>query len=182
MELSILDFIHQYLNFNFLDLFFKIITYSGNNGAIFIVFSIILLINKKTRKLGLYCLVSLAIGALITNVSLKPLIVRTRPYEYSNIMIKILKPTDYSFPSGHTTAGFAIAFTLLKERFTYGKQKIYLYVLAFAILMAYSRLYFYVHFPSDVLAGVLIGYIASTLAKYLVDKLDEKLNTRTKNQ
>ncbi len=171
MELSMLNFIHQYLNFNILDPLFKVITYSGNKGAIFIVFSIALLIHKKTRKIGIYCLASLAIGALITNVSLKPLIARIRPYEYSDIVIKIIKPTDYSFPSGHTTAGFAVAFVLLKERFTYGEQKIYLYVLAYAILMAYSRLYFYVHFPSDIIAGILIGFVASLGAKFSVDKL-----------
>ncbi len=171
MELSILEFIHYYLNFNILDPLFKVITYSGNKGAIFIVFSIALLIHKKTRKIGIYCLASLAIGALITNVSLKLLIARIRPYEYSDIVLKITKPTDYSFPSGHTTAGFAVAFVLLKERFTYGKQKIYLYVLAYAILMAYSRLYFYVHFPSDVIAGILIGFVASAGAKFSIDKL-----------
>ncbi len=176
MELSILNFIHQYLNFEILDPLFKLITYSGNKGAIFIALSIVLLINKKTRKIGLYCLTSLAIGALITNVSLKPLIARTRPYEYSNIVLKILKPTDYSFPSGHTTAGFAVAFVLLKERFTYNNQKIYLYVFTYVILMAYSRLYFYVHFPSDVLAGILIGYIASIGAKFSVDKLQQEID------
>ncbi len=182
MELSILDFIQQYLNFNFLDPFLRVMTYSGNHGLIFIVFSVILLINKKTRKIGIYCLASLAIGALITNVSLKPLFARTRPYEYSNIMLKIIKPTDYSFPSGHTTAAFAVAFVLLKTRYSIKNHKIYLYFLVFAILMAYSRLYFYVHFPSDVLAAVVIGYIASILAKYLIDKLHDKLSTSLNNK
>ncbi len=171
MELAILDFIYTYLNYDILDPFFKIITYSGNDGFIFIIIALILSINKKTRRIGLYCFAALIIGALITNVFLKPFIARIRPYEYKDIVLKIAKPTDYSFPSGHTTAGFAVAFVLIKEKFTYWGKKLYVYLLIFAILMAYSRLYFYVHFPSDILMGVFVGYLASKGAGVVIDKL-----------
>ncbi len=171
MEQGILDFIQTHLNFEILNPFFKVITYSGNYGAIFIIASLVLYVNEKTRKIGLYCLVALCIGALITNVTLKPLIERARPYENGDIILKIMKPMDYSFPSGHTTAGFSVAFVLLKEKFLLLNKKVYLYVIAYACILAYTRLYFYVHYPTDILGGVFVGYVASAMSKHIVDKL-----------
>ncbi len=171
MELSILDAISDYLTTGFLDPIFKCITYSGNHGYIFIFLTLLLLVNKKTRKIGVYCLVSLLIGYLITNQFLKPLTSRLRPFEYRDIVLKINRPTDYAFPSGHTTAAFAFSFVLFYIKFMIKNVKVYRYAIVYAVLMGYSRLYFYVHFPSDVLAGVFIGYISSILSIYVVDKV-----------
>ncbi len=174
MEIAILDFIHHYLINPLFDFIFKIITYSGNDGVIFIIFTLFFLFNKKTRKLGFYAGVSLIIGALITNVFLKDYVARIRPYDVQNIAILIKEPTDFSFPSGHTTAAFAFAFVLLKEKFKIGNYGVYKYAIIFAILMAFSRMYFYVHYPSDVLAGIIIGYIASVLSIKIVSKIRKK--------
>ncbi len=173
MELRILDFIQNNLTVDVLDPVFKAITYSGNHGYIYILIAVLLLISKKTRKIGIYCLVSLIIGWFICNFTLKPLVARIRPYEYRDIVLKIMEPTDFSFPSGHTTAGFAVSLVLLKQKFTCFGKKVYLYVLIYASLMAYSRMYFYVHFPSDILAGVIAGYIASVSSIYIVDQFNK---------
>ncbi len=177
MEQGILNFIYNYLNFEFFTVIFKFITYSGDKGAIYIFLSLMLIINKKTRKIGLYCLISLIIGFLITEFTLKPIICRLRPYEYRDIVLKIAKETSYSFPSGHTTAAFAVSFVLLKERFIYKNFKIYKYVLAYSVLMAYSRLYFYVHFPSDVIGGVFVAYLSTIISKFIVDKFYFKFSS-----
>ncbi len=171
MEFTILDFIQKNLTFKMLDPIFKAVTYSGNNGYIFVAIAVLLLLGKKTRKIGIYCLVALAIGWFICNFSLKPLIARLRPYEYRDIVLKIAEPTDFAFPSGHTTAGFAVAFVLFLKKFTYGGKKVYLYVFIYAALMAYTRLYFYVHFPSDIVGGVVAGYVASMGSVHLVDRV-----------
>ncbi len=178
MELRILDFIQENLTFNVLAPLFKVITYSGNHGYIYILIAVLLLMSKKTRKIGIYCLVSLIIGWFICNLTLKPLVARLRPYEYRDIVLKIAEPTDFAFPSGHTTAGFAVALVLLNQKFTYFGKKVYLYVLIYAALMAYTRLYFYVHFPSDIVGGVIAGYIASVGSIYIVDKFNRWFNKK----
>ncbi len=173
MELAILDFINRYLTVDFLNPIFKIITYSGNNGLIFIIVSLLFLFNKKTRKFGICLLISLGIGALITNLFLKDYVARIRPYEFRDIVLLIKEPTDFSFPSGHTTAAFAFGFVFLKEKFTINNYKIYVYVMIYSSLMAFSRLYFYVHYPSDILFGIIIGYVASFVSIFLVNKAAE---------
>ncbi len=170
LEQEILDFVYNNLNFEILDLLFRGITYSGNKGILFVAISVGLSLHKKTRKIGITCLISLAIGGLITNVSLKPFVGRIRPFESSNVILKIMKPTDYSFPSGHTTASFAVAFVMLKEKLMYCNKKIYGYAMIYASLLAYSRIYFYVHYPSDILMGIFVGYLSSVISRLLVDK------------
>lgn len=161
-ELLILDYI-QKIRFDALDKLMKYTTHLGDAGAFWIALSLILLIFKRTRKLGLACAFALVCSLLITNLGLKNLFARERPYNYRDIVLLVPERTDFSFPSGHTSAAFAVAYTLLKEKFTIGKIKVYIPALILAGMMAFSRMYLYVHFPSDIIGSLFIGYLCSYL-------------------
>ena len=133
---------------------FKFITTLGNAGVIWIILSVGLLIPKKTRRVGVLTLVSLLFSALIDNVILKNVVARTRPYDLIEGLTSLVgAQKDYSFPSGHTGSAFAAAVVM----FLGLPKKFGIPILVFACLMGLSRLYVGVHYPSDVLGGVLIG-------------------------
>tara|TARA_Y100000588_G_C14127858_1_gene870217 strand:- start:610 stop:1155 length:546 start_codon:yes stop_codon:yes gene_type:complete len=144
--------------------FWIFITTIGDAGAIWIVFSLALALHPKTRKLGLTCITALIFSLLIANIGLKNIIARPRPYTHFHANLLITEKWDYSFPSGHTSASFAVAFVLLKNKFTIKKAPIYLGALGLAILMGFSRLYLSVHFPTDILAGIATGGLCAYLA------------------
>jgi undecaprenyl-diphosphatase len=98
-------------------------------------------------------LIALALHICLCNLLIKPLVARPRPFTINtDIRLLITAPTDYSFPSGHTAASFAVAFSLL-----FGKNKLCSLAFILSALIAFSRLYLYVHYPTDVFAGILIG-------------------------
>lgn len=105
------------------------------------------------------------IGALLCNVTLKPLVARLRPFEIADTMRQLLidPPSDFSFPSGHTTSSFAAATALAAARARGG-----LAAMILAAVIAFSRLYLYVHYPTDVIAGALIGAFSGLAAYALV--------------
>ena len=140
-----------------------------------------LLATKKYRKYGAFLLAGLAIGVLIGNLTLKPLIARPRPcWLDESVQLLIANPTDYSFPSGHTLSSVIGATVLTKANRKFGFAAIPL-----AALIAFSRLYLYVHFPTDILAaavlGVGIGLVTCTIGDKLWTALAKKgafLNAR----
>ena len=154
MEADILLWIQNNIRNDVLTPIFKFVTTLGNAGMIWIVLSVGLLIPKKTRRVGVLALVSLSFSALIDNVILKNVVARTRPYEVIEGLTSLVGvQKDYSFPSGHTGSAFAAAVVMFL-----GLPKKYgIPILVFACLMGLSRLYVGVHYPSDVLGGVLIG-------------------------
>ena len=146
------------------------ITLLGNGGAIWILAAVILLCTKKYRKQGLLLLAGLIVGVLVGNVCLKHLIARPRPcWLDSSVQLLIANPTDYSFPSGHTLSSVIGTTVLTKTDRRFGYAAIPL-----AALIAFSRLYLYVHFPSDVFAaavlGVAIGELVFRYGSRLLDK------------
>ncbi len=157
-EFSVLNAL-QAVHMPVLDAFFKTVTSLGDHGWFFIVLALALCCFKKTRTCGLCMLAGMAVGALIANAALKPLVARARPC-WINDTVKLLieNPTDYSFPSGHSQVSFVSAASIYRSHKRWG---IAAYVLA--VLIAVSRLYLYVHFPTDVLAGALIGIVTGTI-------------------
>ena len=152
-ELTILNFIQEHMTNPVMDKVMVFITTLGDAGIIWIITALIMISCKKYRRTGITLAIGLILSLLIGNIILKPLVARTRPFEFTEkIRLLIETPHDFSFPSGHTLASFISATILLvKER------KIGYCALTLAVLIAFSRLYLYVHFPTDVLASILLG-------------------------
>ena len=178
-DLPILDWIQAHLQSGFMDTIMPIITVFGDAGIFWIACAVVLLFFPKTRKIGLSMGIAMAMGLLVCNVTLKPLVARIRPYDFqikelgktwNDILLagKLLveTPHDFSFPSGHTIASFEAATVLLINN---KKFKVGIPALILAILIAFSRLYLYVHYPTDVIfsvfAGILFGFIGHLLAQ-----------------
>ena len=159
IELSILDWI-QTLHTPFLDKIMVFITRLGDAGIIWIMLSIVLLLIPKTRKSGAVMVVALVVDVLLCNIVLKNLVARTRPYDVNTgVHLLVAKLHDYSFPSGHTAASFASVTAL----YLAGEKKLWKFALVLACLIAILRLYLYVHYPTDVLGGILFGVISGYL-------------------
>lgn len=158
-DLPILDWIQSNLQSPLMDKIMPIITLFGEGGIFWIAWAVLMLIIPRTRKIGIGMLIALILGVLVCNVTLKPLIARIRPYDLQaekGIVINLLISAqhDFSFPSGHTIASFEAAVVLLKN-----SKKMGIPALILAILVSFSRLYLYVHYPSDVLVSVVLGTI-----------------------
>lgn len=161
-EFQILDWITGLHN-EFLDTILPVLSSFGDSGIGWIILSVILLCIPKYRKAGLAMALALMFCLIIGNITLKPLIARPRPYSYFPEMQLLIPPLeDFSFPSGHTFASFASATALF---LFHRKEGIAAYILAAVI--AFSRMYFYVHFPTDILAGIILG-IASGFTAFKI--------------
>lgn len=165
IELWILDAL-QGLHNPVMDQVMVCISTLGNAGMIWIVLAVVLLFGKKTRPLGCVLAAALLVDVVLCNAILKHLFARPRPFTV-NTMVELLvaKPKDYSFPSGHTAASFTAVSALwcAKER-----RGLFWGVLVLAVLIAFSRMYLYVHFPTDILGGVAVGLLAGFAGARLV--------------
>lgn len=162
-DASILMYIQEHLRCAFLNGFLSFITQLGNAGFIWILLGIALLIPEKTRRGGFDMLLCLVFAFVVNDLIIKPSVVRERPFTtLQELEILIKEPSSYSFPSGHANSSFASAYALTRA---FGKKGAWSYVLA--ALIAFSRCYVGVHYPSDILAGMAVGTICSALAYYL---------------
>ncbi len=176
---TILNFFHSLATHagEFLTPFAKILAVIGDNGYFSFAVAIILLLFAKTRKCGTCMIFSVGIGALFTNVLLKNIVARPRPFQagnadYTEWWEYIGKPTEsgFSFPSGHTTAATSAMVALCIFLILY-KNKAWLLTIPaalYAVVMGLSRNYLMVHYPSDVVAGFAIGIISAALAYFTV--------------
>ena len=170
MELRFLDFL-QTIHTPLLDKILAFITSLGNAGIIWIVLAVVLLILPKTRKTGIIVAAALLMDLVLCNLILKNLVARVRPYDINTALsILIKKPLDFSFPSGHTAASFAAMTALFLAKM----KKAWIAALILAVLIAFSRLYFYVHYPTDVLGGAVVGILSGVLGYAIVEKLDKR--------
>jgi len=174
-EVSILDSIQSVFRCDLLDKLCPIITALGDDGIFWIALSLLLLIFKKTRKVGLVMIIALVLDVILCNGILKPIINRTRPFVVNpNAPLIYERPTDASFPSGHTAVSFACAFSLM-----FGKIKVWIPAMVLAALIAFTRLYLYMHYPTDILGGIAVGVIAGLFANKLfiyITKKYDKIN------
>ncbi len=162
----------------FMDAVMPWITKLGDGGVFWIALAVILLIPKKTRRTGAAMAVAMLLGLIIGNGLIKNLVMRTRPFDLAHPVVSrsnllISPPTDYSFPSGHTLASFEAATALFKDHSVYGFMA---YVLA--ILIAFSRLYLQVHYPSDVLGGAILGFLLGLLGSSIVKSVADRAEAR----
>lgn len=168
-DLSILAWIQMHLVSPFCDVFFKLITHLGDGGIFWILIAVIMLFFKQTRKTGLMLGAALILGVIFGNGIIKNLFQRVRPFDLEDALVRvplIPKPEDWSFPSGHTLASFEAATVLMIREKRFGIP-----ALVLAVLIAFSRLYLYVHFPSDVFIGALMGVLFGFLGVLIVNKI-----------
>lgn len=147
----------------------RVITALGEGGAVWILVGILLLLKKETRETGAVVLLALLFCLVTGNLILKNLVARPRPcWRDPGVEMLIAIPRDYSFPSGHSMSSFAAATGLFVRKKKWGIP-----ALALALLIALSRMYFYVHYPTDILAGTLIGIALGCLSAALVRRLED---------
>lgn len=173
IEGNILLWIQEYLRSDFMDPIGKFITHLGDHGYLWIALLLVLLCIPKTRKAAFIGAATLLMTYIITNLCLKPLIARTRPYEVVEGLTRIIeKQSDRSFPSGHTANSMAVGvslwlvsrkYMLLEDKKLYFPKPTGWAVLILSILIGLSRLYVGVHFPTDVLGGAIIAIVDSLI-------------------
>ena len=174
VDFAVLDFIQETMRCQFLDVVMAVFSYMGEAGGIWIISAIIMMCFRKTRATGVMVLCAVAIGFVIGEITLKNIIERPRPFVQNPQIIPAIKPpSGYSFPSGHSCSSFAAA-TVLFAR----SKKIGIPAIIIAFLIAFSRLYNYVHFPSDVISGIILGVICAAVTIIFFKKtgFDEKLS------
>ena len=167
MDNTILNMTQEYLRCGVLDTVMPWITALGNAGIFWIVISVVLLCIKRYRRYGVMMLCALAVTTLLGEITIKNIVERMRPFHaHAPFDLLISPPKGYSFPSGHSAASFSAATVLC-----FLDKKAGIAGLALAALIGFSRIYLYVHYPSDVLAGIFLGTAVGLLTVVFFRKL-----------
>lgn len=165
IDLQILNLIQQYFKSVFMDKFMVFITNLGNRGIIWLIISLIFMTRKEYRKISIYSILALILVTILGELVLKNIVDRVRPFEIVEQMeLLIKKPVSSSFPSGHTASSFTMAGVLSHK---IRKYKITFYILA--SLIAFSRLYLFVHNPTDIVAGIVLSVVCSNFVIFLYE-------------
>ncbi|MBR5270693.1 MAG: phosphatase PAP2 family protein [Clostridia bacterium] len=180
-EFLILNNIQQIKN-PVLDNIFLFITKLGNSGILWITTAILMLFFAKYRKTGVLTLVSLAVVSVVFTLLMKNLVARERPYTYiegilafDEMSVGIPSHDTFSFPSGHSVTSFAAATCIFLRH-----KKLGVICYGVALLISFSRLYMYVHFPSDVICGAIFGILSALVVNFVEGKLSERIRKRVK--
>lgn len=177
-EITILRWVQQVFSCSVLDFIMPYITKFADSGIGWIILALILLLPRKTRRVGAAMGVALLLGFLTGNILLKNIIARTRPFLWDpSIVLLIEKPLEYSFPSGHTLASFECATAIFCYHHKWGTA-----AFVFAALIAFSRLYLQVHYPTDVLGGALLGALWGYIGYRIVEAITKKLAQKVKSK
>ena len=153
----------------------KLITHLGDKGLFWILIAVVMLFFKKTRPLGIMAGIALVFSVLINNVLIKPNVGRIRPYEVvDGLKLIIEKQDDPSFPSGHSGASFAAAVVFLVK----GPRKIGIPAIIVAALIAFSRLYVGVHYPTDVICGIITGTFCAIISFMIWSIVEKKASPK----
>ena len=182
-DLPILDWIQANLKSGFMDKFMPFITKFGDHGLFWMIVAAVLVIFPKTRKTGLGMAFAMIIGLVICNMTLKPLVARIRPYDLQlqefGVTVRLLSGAmhDFSFPSGHTIASVEAAVVLLKN-----SKKMGIPAMILAVLISFSRLYLYVHYPTDVLASIILGTLFALIGDAIAAKVAPTLPSGKKGK
>ena len=170
IEIQILDFLQNFRT-PAGDAVIPLITKLGDKGIIWIILAAVLLLIPKTWRTGVILTAALCVDLILCNGILKNLFARVRPFDVNtSVQLLIPKPADFSFPSGHTAASFSSAAAL----FFAGEKKLWKPVLALAVVIAFTRLYLYVHYPTDILGGMAVGTAAGYLGFWIITKWENR--------
>lgn len=170
IDLYILDMIQKYIKTPVLDKFMILISLLGDRGFIWILLAGIFVCTRKYRKCGFAMLMALLFSVMIGNGILKPYFERERPFVLNpDIELLINMPHDYSFPSGHTMAAFSCFFAAVFCDKTAG-----ICIFIPASLMAFSRMYLYMHYPTDIIGGIFFGAVFGIVSAFIISKLSQR--------
>lgn len=170
LEFAVLDWIQAHLRCAALDAVLPLASGLCSHGEVWILLALILLLIRRTRLQGAAVACGLVLDLIACNLLLKPLLGRIRPFAANPAVTLLVKaPLDASFPSGHTAASFAAVFALRTSGSPLWKP-----ALALALVIAFSRLYLYVHWPSDVLGGALLGAAVGWMGARAVEIFEER--------
>lgn len=168
IDRDILLYVQDHWRTGILDGFFKAVTHLGDAGIFWILLTLVLLCFKKTRKAGFFSAGALAGSVLLNNVILKNAIGRIRPYELiPELKLIIARAKDASFPSGHTAASFASCIAIVPNV----KKRYGIPLIIMACLIAFSRVYVGIHYPSDILGGFLSGLFLGIMANVIGNRV-----------
>lgn len=171
LELAVLDWIQLHCRCEFLDALTPFVSALSNHGEIWIVLALGLLLCPRTRRAGFALALALAADVLCCNAVLKPLIARVRPCDVNTaVALLVPHPADWAFPSGHAAAAFAATGSLTASGSRWRYPAFFL-----AVLTCFARLYLYVHWPSDVLAGAVLGTVIGFAGVRAADALCARL-------
>ena len=147
------------------------ITNLADHGRLWVMIGLLCLAFSKTRHLGLSMLLSIGLGYVTGNCMLKRIFARKRPcWQKPEIALAVPSPKDYSFPSGHTLVSFEGAFSIWNYNRKWGAA-----ALAAAALIGCSRLYLFVHFPTDVLGGIVLAMVNAWIGEQIAKKIENCL-------
>jgi len=167
LDRTIIFFVQEFMHVPILDKVMIAITTLGNKGFIWIVMALFLTARKRTRLVGIAALAALLLTTIMGEGILKHLVCRPRPYmDYPEIQPLVEKLTSYSFPSGHTGSSFTASWVFGRYL---KKQAAYFWILAAA--MGFSRLYLFMHYPSDILAGAVLGILCAMIIVLVLEKI-----------
>lgn len=173
-DTAILDFIQQYIRCEFLDAIMAFFSYIGEGGAVWFSAAIAFLFSRKTRSMGVMMMCAIALGFVSGEIVMKNIIGRPRPFVANpDVALNILPPSGYSCPSGHSCSSLAAATVILIKDKRFG-----IIAMCIALIIVFSRLYNYVHYPTDVILGMIGGAISAFIIIFIFNKtgLDNRLS------
>lgn len=163
MDILILNYVQNHWHNAFTDFIFPLITLLGNSGFIWVLAGVCLICSKKYRLYGVMLLAALMLTHTVGEIILKQLVARPRPFvAFPGHRLLIAEPIGYSFPSGHAGSSFTAAFILRRANKKFGVPALLL-----AVLIAFSRVFLFVHYPSDILAGAILGVFCAFFICFL---------------
>lgn len=179
IDFSILYWIQDNLRNSFMDFVMPLFSNLQDGGLIWISIAVVMLFFKRTRYCGIAVLFAMGIDTLITEYGIKNIVCRVRPCNLvDDVNMLVEKPTSYSFPSNHSASAFAGAVAVM---LTIKKKAWTIPAFVFSGIISFSRMYVFVHFPSDVFAGILLGSTVAVLVCYLMKKTGFKALLERKN-
>lgn len=174
VDVQILEWIRDNLHCGFLNVVMPAVSFLANAGWFWIAMAVVMIIFARTRKTGAMMGAALLFGLLICNIILKPVIGRIRPYDLVEGITPLIAPLhDASFPSGHTAASFEAATVLMMRDRRFGIP-----ALVLAVVIAFSRLYLQVHYPTDILGGIIVGSLCGILGYLVVNYVWNKVEKK----
>jgi undecaprenyl-diphosphatase len=160
MDMKLLLHVNDKFKHDFLDRIMPFITALGNGGTIWILTALVFVFDEKTRTLGEMIISALILTTILGEGIIKHIIKRARPFMHGiEEKLLIVKPITYSFPSGHTSSSFAAAGILYAM-----ESRLAVLAIILAAIIAFSRVYLNVHYPTDVFMGIILGLFCAHLA------------------